>query len=567
MTDIQNGDTVAVRLPGGVATAVVGDAVMGPPGLRGQAGPRGDPGGTTTIVFSFANRSPSELPEDGLIEAGWDDVRVPEQDIQMGVGQSAEYRGDGYLYLFLGPSSIPGGWIETGQMRGPPGDTGPIGDTGPPGPVGDRGLTGNTGSPGPKGDQGDPGPQGARGADGAPGTPGATGVKGDRGDPGPEGPEGPQGEQGLQGTPGADGQDGADGVDGDPGAPSFIVMDIYTKGASDVASILSGLIPAGFDGAGKPPAPYQMKVGEAVLMANTADPYLGQAIVFTGTTGATPQPWLAMKVTGPEGAKGDQGDQGPQGIQGVGGPVGPPGNLWHWFPIDPPTPGIGVPGDMVLVLNHSNPDMPGNGNVYRVIIGGGYTLDGNLRGPIGPKGDPGDVSWADLGAVVARLDALQARVDRLETFNLGVLNNDVVLAAPVGGGGEESDRILVNIPLQPGGEYMGSANLTFELTGAPVPGSETPRLVTAWIEPYFDAVISGPSSGQLTLHSALPYGTLTIGPVRIAVPAGGAGSAVLTVRSTPIGGSPVAGNVVVKQRTAVLGSQEAKDRATGLVAR
>src|SRR5580693_5140221 len=245
MTEVENGATVAVRLPGGVVSADVGAPVMGPPGLRGQRGERGDPGGTTTIVFSFSQRTPDELPEDGLIPAGWDDVRVPDVDIQVGVGQSVEYRVDRYLWLFVGPSAIPGGWIETGQMRGPPGDAGPIGDTGPPGPVGERGLTGNSGSPGPKGDQGDPGPQGARGADGAPGTPGATGPKGDRGDPGEIGPEGPRGEQGDPGTPGADGQDGADGADGadgQPGAPSFIIMDIYTRSSTDVASITTGLI-------------------------------------------------------------------------------------------------------------------------------------------------------------------------------------------------------------------------------------------------------------------------------------------------------------------------------------
>jgi hypothetical protein len=34
MTEIEDGATVAVRLPGGVVGAEVGSAVMGPPGLR-----------------------------------------------------------------------------------------------------------------------------------------------------------------------------------------------------------------------------------------------------------------------------------------------------------------------------------------------------------------------------------------------------------------------------------------------------------------------------------------------------------------------------------------------------
>jgi len=565
MTEVGNGQGVAVRLPAGAASAAVGPPVMGPPGLRGPRGERGDPGGTTTIVFSFAQRTPGELPEDGLIPAGWDDVRSPEAEIQVGVGQSVEYRGDGYLYLFLGPSAVPGGWIETGQVRGPPGDSGPVGDTGPAGPPGERGLTGGTGSPGPKGDQGDTGPQGARGADGAPGTPGATGPKGDQGDRGDPGPEGPPGPQGEPGTPGADGQDGADGADGDPGAPSFIVMDIYTRSASDVASITSGLIPAGFDGSGKPPAAYQMKVGEAVLLLTPTDPYTGQAIVFVGATGAAPQPWLAMKVTGPQGDKGDQGDTGPQGPQGVGGPVGPPGNLWHWFPIDPPTPGIGVPGDMVLVLNHATPDMPGNGNVYRVMIGGGYSLDGNLRGPVGPKGDQGDVSWADLGAVVARLDALQARVDRLESFHLATIPDDVPLV-------DNADSLIgIPVVLPPNAEYLASAHLTVELNVVAVPAA-SPRVITAWIAGLGPVAISGPGSGQVTLHQALPYATLAIGPVRAV--STGPGNVMLYVRATPLDGGAPVGQAVVKASTSVFPGvppvnppMVAQPRATGILAR
>jgi hypothetical protein len=561
MTEVENGATVAVRLPGGVASVDVGPPVMGPPGLRGQRGERGDPGGTTTIVFAFANRTPAELPEDGLIEAGWDDVRVPEADIQVGVGQSVEYRADRYLWLFVGPSAIPGGWIETGQMRGPPGDTGPIGDTGPPGPPGERGLTGNSGAPGPKGDPGEPGPQGARGQDGAPGTPGATGPKGDRGDPGEIGPEGPRGEQGDPGTPGADGQDGADG---EPGAPSYIVMDLYTRTAIELAGLTTGLIPAGFDGAQRPPAPYQMKVGEAWFDQNPADTvYYGQALVFVGQGPLSPQAWIAVKAAGPQG---EQGEQGPQGGQGPIGPIGPdgaPGNLWHWYPIDPPAPGIGVPGDMVLILNHANPDAPGNGNVYRVQLGGGYTLDGNIRGPIGPKGDQGDVGLADLIPIVQRIDALEARVVRLETFNLANLAGDIIMDGVDPRPGDDTDVLIANVVLPPNGEYQGSAHLTFELAG---PATMLPRLVVAWIEAIGPVVLSGGASGQLTLHSALPYGTLSLGPVRAV--SSGPGNILLYVRSTLVGGSaPGPGWVVVKAATSMLGATAAKPLATGLIAR
>jgi hypothetical protein len=561
MTELENGSTVAVRLPGGVVAAEVGPPVMGPPGLRGPRGERGDPGGTTTIVFSFSQRSPADLPEDGLIEAGWDAPRVPEADLQMGVGQSAENRADGYLWLFLGPSAIPGGWIETGQMRGPPGDTGPVGDTGPAGPPGERGLPGNTGSPGPKGDQGDTGPQGARGQDGAPGTPGATGPAGPTGSQGATGPEGPAGPQGDPGTPGADGADGADGA---PGAPSFIIGRMVSRTTNDLVQVSNGLIPANWDAAFPGPSPYQMQTGEALDHQNAAEPAAFDTVfVFTGSF--TAFGWTPITIKGEQGEQGDQGAQGPQGGQGPPGSTGPPGNLWHWSPVDPPIPGIGVAGDMVLVMNHAVPDMPGNGNVYRVQLGGAYGLDGNLRGPAGPQGPqgpPGDVSWADLGAVVARIDALEARLARLEFVAAETLLADKPVAdEPANENG--ADVILWVTPIQQG-DHLATASFTFALEkGADV--SAANRIVTAWIEPVgSDVTISGNRAGQVTLHQALPAGSITIGPMRLVV--NGPTSVVCKLRADRIpdeGGVVLSGRAVLKAATFISG----KAGATGLVAR
>ena len=50
---------------GGGLAVDVGPPVMGPPGLRGPRGERGDPGGTTTIVFSFSQRTPASCPRTG----------------------------------------------------------------------------------------------------------------------------------------------------------------------------------------------------------------------------------------------------------------------------------------------------------------------------------------------------------------------------------------------------------------------------------------------------------------------------------------------------------------------
>jgi len=273
-----------------------------------------------------------------------------------------------------------------------------------------------------------------------------------------------------------------------------------------VASITSGLIPADFDGQGKPAAPYQMRIGEAVLMATPADFYLGQAIVFVGGSGATPQAWLAMKVTGPQGDQGDQGErgeQGPVGIQGVQGIPGP-------------------------------------------------------EGPPGPQGIPGEVSWADIIPIVARLDALTARVDRLESFQFGPVTSDRVLT-------DNADSDLTTIVIPAGTESAGSAHLTFELTDP----AAAARVVIAWIYGIGDTVVTGPASGQITLHQALPYGTLGLGPVRASTPAGGVGNAVLAVRSVPLGGGPYTGAAVLKAATSAAGTPPATARpqASGLIAR
>jgi hypothetical protein len=212
----------------------------------------------------------------------------------------------------------------------------------------------------------------------------------------------------------------------------------------------------------------------------------------------------------------------------------------------------------VLVLNHATPDMPGNGNVYRVIIGGSYTLDGNLRGPVGPKGDQGDVGLADLIPIVQRIDLLEARVARLESFHLVTITDDVQL--------DDDEDILVGypVPLPAGSDYQGSAHLTFELSPAIL--TSLPRLVVAWIEASGAVVITGPASAQFTLHSALPYGSLDIGPIRAV--ATGAASIVLNVRTTVIGGSaPGPGYVVLKARTSALNATTPKLQATGLIAR
>jgi hypothetical protein len=135
--------------------------------------------------------------------------------------------------------------------------------------------------------------------------------------------------------------------------------------------------------------------------------------------------------------------------------------------------------------------------------------------------------------------------------------------------GDDYDVILGTVAL-PVGDSAGSAHLTFELMGdrgpPPEPNTAVTRLITAWIDVSGPVLLSGPASGQLTLHQQLPYGTLSLGPVRATNT--GVGNVVLYVRSTVIGSAgPTPGHLVIKAATSVLGATSAKPLATGLIAR
>jgi hypothetical protein len=192
-----------------------------------------------------------------------------------------------------------------------------------------------------------------------------------------------------------------------------------------------------------------------------------------------------------------------------------------------------------------------------VLPAGVYNLDGNIRGPAGPQGEPGEVQWVDVFPIVQRIDALEGRVNRLESFQLATLNNDMVLT-------DDTDVLVSTVVMPALGDSQGSAHLTFELPSDIAPVT---RLIVAWIEGIGTVTVTGPASGQLTLHQALPYGTLSIGPVR-AVNSGVAGNVVLYVRVTPIGAGPApTDKAVLKAATSVVGTATAKPLATGLIAR
>jgi len=155
---------------------------------------------------------------------------------------------------------------------------------------------------------------------------------------------------------------------------------------------------------------------------------------------------------------------------------------------------------------------------------------------------------------VQRIDGLEARVNRLESFQLQTLGSDRVLT-------DGTDTIIATVGL-PEGDYLGSGHLTLELTNP----SATPRLVTAWIGAIGGAVLTGPASAQLSLHPQLAYGSVSLGPFRLLV-SGAPGNAVLYVRSTGIGGAPI-GEVVIKAATSLApGLADAHPNASGIIAR
>lgn len=532
MTTIEPGGVIDISLDRPEVEVQVTGGIMGPPGLRGPRGERGDPGGTTTVVFTFgAERTPAELPADGLIPVSWDGLNHPSSPIQMAVGQSAEYR-DGYLWLFVGPAALPEGWYETGQLRGPPGDTGPIGDRGPAGATGPAGDPGPRGPTGLTGDRGDTGPQGARGEQGQPGNPGATGAKGDKGDTGDQGPAGADGRDGLDGEPGAEGPPGEPGDPGEPGAPSFIVGQFFSKTPANLGEIVNGLIPAGWDSPGNPVVDVQLQPGEGIMFAGAANEAVASiAYVFSGRLASTAE-WIAFNLRGEAGPQGDRGDTGIQGTPGTPGAPGEDGGQWLWYPSGGPPEPMGKNLDMILCLAPVGAP-PGHGDVYQMVGAVPQRL-GSIFGPKGDKGDRGDPGPAGPpGSFIVR--PFEQTSDR-----------------PIG---DETDVVLGTIPL-PAGTYLVSGQVTVDLTGS----AATARVVTAWVYGVGPTVVDGPRASHITVHQALPMGTVMVGPCRFTCT--GSGNAVFAVRSdlAPNSGGP-SGSITVLRAT-----ESGQQGATGMVA-
>jgi len=200
-----------------------------------------------------------------------------------------------------GPIGPPGPQGETGDPGGPPGPQGPLGPEGPQGTPGDEGPTGPTG---PRGDQGDRGEQG------------------DQGDPGPEGPRGPEGPQGQAGT-------------------ATLIVGSFGQVQTPADLPPTGLIPAGFDGPGRPSEDTQLEPGWSLV-------YVVDGALWTflpNWPGGWGSPGL---IQGPQGERGPEGPQGPQGERGEPGPGGVDLNIGPWRTLPNPGSPAGLSAQTLL---------------------------------------------------------------------------------------------------------------------------------------------------------------------------------------------------------------------------
>ena len=242
--------------------------------------------------------------------------------------ESAQFRlavyppGEPRLGVLLGLIEVPAGAVESAEMTLAPREQDyPPGEPGPPGPPGPQGIPGPQGPAGADGEPGGPpgpvGPEGPSGAPGAPGPEGPQGPAGNGGDPGPQGPTGEPGDRGDPGPSGPPGPDGPRGEQGPAGAATLIVGSFGQQQSPDNLPP-DGLIPADWDGAGRPPAAQQVELGWSLVYEPT-----GALWTFVGEHPVIGSPWFSPAVVqGPPGESGPAGPTGPQGPPGADGPAG-----------------------------------------------------------------------------------------------------------------------------------------------------------------------------------------------------------------------------------------------------
>ena len=428
----------------------------GPEGPQGIEGDQGPPGQTAIVIGSFSVQDPSALPPNGNIPTDWDSPGNPPQPIQMQPGQSLVDTNTDWVWLFVGVSITPAGWISLGQVEGPPGPQGiqgVPGPQGPTGPQGDQGVIGPAGEPGPAGAQGLQGPQGVAGGPGPQGPPGEEGPQGVQGVVGPDGPMGPQGPQGIEGVTGAQGPQGDVGPTGPQGADGQSAIIVGDFGTSQTPTDLpvDGFIPADWDAPGVPAADLQMQVGEALVynLNNHIWVYIGPD--------ASPTGWVNIgAVQGATGPAGPAGANGPPGANGATGPAG----------------AQGPPGPTAVSANAGNSATLGTDGLIFVSVPAPSAAAPAMNGAATPgasaawsRGDhvhPVDTSRAAASALANYLPLTGGTVTGGTAFTAGI-----ILAGPINfslGGGANGNVLTTN----------GAGNLSWQQGGSAVIVSATP---------------------------------------------------------------------------------------------
>jgi hypothetical protein len=195
------------------------------------------------------------------------------------------------------------------------------------------------------------------------------------------------------GTVGPPGRDGAPGPRGLPGS-STQVIGPFGNVRTPAELPADGIIPAGWDGEGRPAVEIQMLYGWSLVYEPDGNIWL-----FVGV-GNMPSGWLEVDggvrgppgPDGPDGPQGDQGERGPVGPAGVQGPRGDPGPIGERGPDGPIGP-IGDRGPQ----GFQGP--PGETGPLGPPGPPGEQGDPGPEGPPGPQGDRGEQGFAGPSGV------------------------------------------------------------------------------------------------------------------------------------------------------------------------
>jgi len=412
---------------------------------------------------------------------------------------------------------------------------------------------------------------------------------------------------GLVGPPG---RDGAPGPRGLPGSSTTIIGTFGRQRTPDELPA-TGIIPPDWDGEGSPAVELQLQTGWSLVYSGTSPDWgSGDFWIFVGVGNMQPPVpgWIEAPgglrgppgPDGPPGPPGETGERGPVGAVGVQGPAGPTGSTGPQGPQGPlgpvgdrgPQGFQGPPGPESTVPGPPGPQGP---------QGADSTVPGppgeqGLQGPPGVQGPPGEVTQSELETQLAQYVArsggsmtgplflgptftptiddqaspkkyvddqdltlyqvlheevalLTNRVTRIETAlgRLHTLTQEKVTDTDLLNEGQDYALFSQPVPI---GEHTVTCQVSAE-TDSP---STISKVLTVWMVPAPSGQpFVGNRAAQLTLHQALPFGTVTVGPCRFTINQVSSVAVYARFNQTP--GATGGGFVRVKAETSVTPSR------------